>query len=44
MVRNNRLQAVPAGTAYATEEVLGLGIVFKSTVIRELVDGLPTDN
>lgn len=44
MVRNNQLQAVPTGTAYATQEVLGLGIVFKSTAIKELVDSLPTDN
>lgn len=44
MVRNNQLQAVPTGTAYATQEVLGLGIVFKSTAIKELVDSMPIDN
>ena len=44
MVRNNQLQAVPTGTAYATQEVLGLGIVFKSTTIKELIDSMPTDN
>lgn len=44
MVRNNQLQAVPTGTAFATQEVLGLGIVFKSTTIKELIDSMPTDN
>lgn len=42
MVRNNQLQAVPTGTAFATQEVLGLGIVFKSTTIKELIDSMPT--
>lgn len=44
MVRNNQLQAVPTGTAFTTQEVLGLGIVFKSTTIKELIDSMPTDN
>ena len=32
------------GTTYAIQEVLGLGIVFKSTAIKELIDSMPTDN
>ncbi len=38
MIRNNQLQSVPTGTINFTEEVLGLGIVFKSTVIKETID------
>ena len=41
MIRNNTLQAIPTGTNYFTQEVLGLGIVFKSTAIKELVDSMP---
>lgn len=41
MIRNNTLQAIPAGTNYIMQEVLGLGIVFKSTAIKELVDSMP---
>lgn len=41
MIRNNKLQAVPTGTEFITQEVLGLGIVFKSTAIRELIDLMP---
>lgn len=44
MVRNNELQAVPTGTSYSVEEVLGLGIVYKSTTIKELIDSMPIDN
>lgn len=43
MIRNNKLQAVPTGTNYFTQEVLGLGIVFKSTAIKELVDSMPVN-
>lgn len=43
MIRNNELQAIPTGTNYVTQEVLGLGIVFKSTAIKELVDSMPVD-
>ena len=38
MVRNNILQTVPTGTTNYTQEVLGLGIVFKSTVVKETID------
>ena len=41
MIRNNELQAVPTGTNFVTQEVLGLGIVFKATAIKELVDSMP---
>ena len=40
MVRNNRLQAIPTGTNYVTQEVLGLGIVFKATAIKAVIDGM----
>lgn len=43
MIRNNTLQAVPTGTNFFTQEVLGLGIVFKSTAIKELVDSMPSN-
>ena len=41
LARNNELQAVPTGTNFVTQEVLGLGIVFKATAIKELVDSMP---
>lgn len=44
MIRNNQLQAVPTSSTYVTQEVLGLGIVFKSTTIKELIDSMPIDN
>ena len=40
MIRNNKLQAINTTTEYYAKEVLGLGIVFKSTAIRELVDAM----
>jgi len=40
MVRNNRLQAIPTGTNYVTQEVLGLGIVFKATAIKTVIDSM----
>lgn len=43
MIRNNRLQAIPTGTVFQTEEVLGLGIVFKATSIKKLIDTMPFD-
>ena len=42
MIRNNQLQAVPTATNFVTQEVLGLGIVFKATTIKELIDSMPT--
>lgn len=44
MIRNNQLKSIQTGTRLLTEEVLGLGIVYKSTAIKELVDSMPTDN
>ncbi len=41
MIRNNELQAIPASTSFVTQEVLGLGIVFKSTTIKEIIDSIP---
>lgn len=41
MIWNNTLQTIPTGINYITQEVLGLGIVFKSTMIKELVDSMP---
>ena len=44
MIRNNELLALPSSTNYVTQEVLGLGIVFKATAIKELVDAMPTES
>lgn len=44
MIRNNQLQAIPTGTCFSTQEVLGLGVVFKATSIKELIDNMPVDN
>lgn len=44
MIRNNQLKSIQTGTALLTEEVLGLGIVYKATAIKELVDSMPTNN
>ena len=44
MIRNNQLKSIETNTHYLTEEVLGLGIVYKSTAIKEVLDSMPTDN
>lgn len=44
MIRNNALKSIETGTQYLTEEVLGLGIVYKATTIKMLVDSMPIDN
>lgn len=44
MIRNNQLQAINTSTIFTTQEVLGLGIVFKATAIKELIDSMPIDN
>lgn len=44
MIRNNQLKSIQTGTTLLTEEVLGLGIVYKATAIKELVDSMPTNN
>jgi hypothetical protein len=43
MVRNNQLKAVQTATSFVTQEVLGLGVVFKATAIKELIDSMPID-
>jgi hypothetical protein len=40
MIRNQKLQAVPAATAVVVQQVLGLGIVLKAHLVRELVDSI----
>lgn len=44
MIRNNQLKAITTATNIVAEEVLGLGIVFKSTAIKKLVDSMPMNN
>lgn len=44
MIRNNQLKSIQTGTQLLAEEVLGLGIVYKATAIKELVDSMPIDN
>lgn len=41
MVRNNQLQSINTTTKLITEEVLGLGIVYKATAIKEIIDNMP---
>lgn len=44
MLRNNQLKSIQTGTQLFTEEILGLGIVYKATAIKTLIDGMPDDN
>lgn len=44
MIRNNKLAAIPAGVQIGIQEIIGLGIVFKATAIKEIIDNLPTNN
>lgn len=44
MIRNNELIPLTNNVHLGTQEVLGLGIVFKATAIKELIDSMPTDN
>ena len=43
MIKDNLLKAVTKSNCqrYATEENIGLGVVFKSTIIKELIDKMP---
>lgn len=42
LIRNNRLEPVQAAAiGWGTQEVLGLGIVFKATALKYLIDRLP---
>jgi len=38
MIRNEQLQAVPTSVALGVQQILGLGIVIKATVVKELID------
>lgn len=44
MIRNNQIKSIQTGTQFLSEEVLGLGIVYKATAIKELIDSMPIDN
>lgn len=44
MIRNNQLQSIHTSSQYVTQEVLGLGIVFKATEIKRIIDNMPVDN
>ena len=44
MIRNNQLKSIQTENQLLTEEVLGLGIVYKATAIKELIDSMPIDN
>lgn len=39
MIRHQQLQAIPANVTAGVQQVLGLGIVLKSSLVTELVDG-----
>lgn len=41
MIRNNQLKSIDTATRLVAEEVLGLGIVYKATAIKELIDSMP---
>ena len=38
MIKNERLQAVPTMTSLGVEQTIGLGIVLKSTLLKELLE------
>lgn len=38
MIRNERVQAVPVSHTYAVTQTIGLGIVLKSSLLKELID------
>lgn len=44
MIRNNKLKSIETKTQYLSEEVLGLGIVYKSTAIKQLIDSIPVNS
>lgn len=43
MIRNNKLSFASTGMIPVTEEVIGLGMVFKSTVIKEVIKSVLED-
>lgn len=38
MIRHQKLQAIPVGVAAGVQQVLGLGIILKATLVKELID------
>jgi len=44
MLRRNPLKIIETGKGFFTDEILGLGKVYKSIAIKELVDSMPIDN
>lgn len=38
MIRDEQLQAMPTGVALGVQQILGLGIVIKATIVKELID------
>ena len=43
MIRNEQLQAIPANVALGVQQVLGLGIVIKAPLIKELIEHVAAD-
>ncbi|QSX09568.1 trypsin-like peptidase domain-containing protein [Alkalibacter rhizosphaerae] len=43
MIRNNKLQSLSTSksSVLSTQEVIGLGIVYKSTALKEIIDAIP---
>jgi hypothetical protein len=37
MIKNELLRAVPASFSYGVQQMLGLGVVIKSTLLEELI-------
>ena len=42
MIRHQQLQAIPVGVAAGVQQVLGLGIILKATLVKELIDTVTT--
>jgi hypothetical protein len=42
MTRHQQLQAIPVGVAAGVQQVLGLGIILKATLVKELIDTVTT--
>ena len=40
MIRHGQLQAIPTGASLGVEQILGLGIVIKAPVVKELIDSV----
>ena len=44
MIRHNKIIALPTSANEVSAEVIGLGVVFKANVIKEIIDSMPIDN